>query len=53
MQCDNCGIKAEFNKLGSDDLGNMVLECQECGAVCYEDGTLIEEEVKIVKGKID
>lgn len=47
MICENCGINVKFIELGHDDLGNLILECQDCGAICYENGTLVEDEVRI------
>lgn len=47
ITCENCGINATFNSLGYDDFGNLILECTECGAVCYEDGTLVEDEITV------
>lgn len=49
MRCDNCGMITEFEEIGYDEVDNRILECQECGAICYEDGTLIEDDVRIVK----
>lgn len=48
MKCDNCGKNSKFKKVGFDELNNIILECQECGAISYEDGTLIEEDEEIV-----
>lgn len=49
MKCDNCGANSKFKEIGHDELDNVILECQDCGAISYEDGTLIEddEEVKL------
>lgn len=49
MKCENCGLSCDFKKLGHDEIDNLILECQGCGAVCYEDGTLIEEEIGIMR----
>jgi uncharacterized Zn finger protein len=47
MICENCGINSNFKKLGHDESNNLILECQGCGAICYEDGTLVEGEITI------
>lgn len=47
--CENCGLNCKFEEIGYDEVDNRILECQECGAICYEDGTLIEDDVIIVK----
>ena len=49
LRCENCGFICEFKKLGLDEEGDIILECRGCGAVCYEDGTLIEDVVTIVR----
>ena len=50
MKCDNCGMESTFKELGYDEVDNLILECHECGSICYEDGTLIEGEIKIIRG---
>jgi uncharacterized Zn finger protein len=47
MICENCGINSSFKELGHDELDNLILECQDCGAICYESGALIEGEIRI------
>lgn len=45
--CENCSITTIFKVVGYDELGNKIIECQECGVICYEDGSLVEDEIKI------
>lgn len=47
LRCDNCGVIADFEEIGYDEVNNIILECQECGSVCYEDGSLVEDDIKI------
>lgn len=47
MKRENCGMPIKLIKLGIDDTNEMVFECPECGSICYEDGTLVEEDYDI------
>jgi len=41
-------LNCEFKKIGYDEMDNKVVECQGCGAISYDDGSLIEDDVKII-----
>lgn len=47
MRCENCGVVCDFDKLEYDEVNNLIIECSECGAVCYEDGTLVKDEITV------
>lgn len=46
MICDNCRRDCLVS-IGFDELDNEIFECKDCGSICYEDGTLVEDEIKL------
>lgn len=42
LKCDNCGLRA-LERIGKNsETGEIILECQQCGAIANEIGILFE-----------